>query len=106
MTDARDHDQNQLNDARLITSIRDGDRLAFEELYKIYARDLISFARTYLPIGTAEDVVQDVFVSVWEKRGKLKIQSSLRGYLFGAIKRKARDVKRHYKVEDKASAFM
>lgn len=34
---------------------------------------------------TAEDIVQEVFIKIWQKRDEIKIESTLKGYLFKAV---------------------
>jgi RNA polymerase sigma-70 factor, ECF subfamily len=55
-----------LSDADLIVRIADGDRLAFEELYRRYARAVLGLALRRLgDRGRAEDAAQDAFVAIW-----------------------------------------
>ena len=52
--------------AALIVRIREGDRHAVDELYELFGRQAFSLARRILlDDGMAEDVVQEVFLSVW-----------------------------------------
>ncbi|HXF97271.1 MAG TPA: sigma-70 family RNA polymerase sigma factor [Gaiellaceae bacterium] len=53
-------------DAELIERVADGDREAFEELYRRYARAVLGLALRRLgDRGRAEDVTQDAFVAIW-----------------------------------------
>lgn len=97
-------DQNEQSEGELLARIRTGDPAALERVYNAHARDLIGFAGTYLPIETAKDVVQDVFLSIWNHRNSLNVTNGLRAYLFGAVKRRVRDIKRHEAVEKKFEA--
>jgi RNA polymerase sigma-70 factor (ECF subfamily) len=70
----------------LVESIRNGDRKAFEFLYRNYYQDLCRYARNLVLIETvAEDLVMDVFTKVWEAGEKLVITTSLSGYLFTSV---------------------
>lgn len=54
------------SDERLMTLVADGDRRAFETLYRRYARPLLGLALRRLgDRGRAEDAVQEAFASVW-----------------------------------------
>lgn len=54
------------NDAELIRRVAGGDRSAFEELHRRYARSVLGIAlRRIGDRGRAEDVTQDTFASVW-----------------------------------------
>jgi RNA polymerase sigma-70 factor (ECF subfamily) len=55
-----------LSDGELIERIADGDRPAFEELYRRYARTVLGLALRRLgDRGRAEDAAQDAFVAIW-----------------------------------------
>jgi len=55
-----------LTDSELIERVADGDRPAFEELYRRYARAVLGLALRRLgDRGRAEDAAQDAFVAIW-----------------------------------------
>ena len=71
------------DDCLLIPKLIKGDVLAFDSLYKKYARKLYFFVLKYLKSETeAEEVVQSVFVKVWENRKRLKQELSFKSFLF------------------------
>src|SRR4029077_15894820 len=43
----------------------------------------------------AEDIVQDVFAALWSARGSMKITTSLRAYLYAAVRNRALNVRKH-----------
>src|ERR671924_111348 len=54
------------SDGELIERIAEGDRPAFEELYRRYARTVLGLALRRLgDRGRAEDAAQDAFVAIW-----------------------------------------
>lgn len=58
--------QAESTDGELIERIADGDRPAFEELYRRYARAVLGLAMRRLgDRGRAEDAAQDAFVAIW-----------------------------------------
>jgi len=60
-------------DGDLIVRIADGDRNAFEELYRRYARPVLGLAlRRIGDRGRAEDAVQDAFAAVWRSARSYK----------------------------------
>jgi len=78
------------NDAQLVDQIKANDQAAFQYVFRRYYQELCNFALSYLKVETAsEEVVQEMFISIWEKRQKLKIQSSLKAYLFVSIKNRS-----------------
>lgn len=82
-----------LNDA-LVVQIRAADealaRAAFETLYRTYVDGLIVFAAGYAGSrAVAQDLVADLFVSLWERRAEWMPTHGVRAYLYGAIRRRA-----------------
>lgn len=66
----------------------------FEELYA----PLLRFARLSVELEEAEEIVQDVFLSFWVKRGQVAIQEDSSSYLFGAVKNRVASYIRHEQV--------
>jgi len=70
----------------LLESLKAGDQQAFDEIYRRHGRDL--FVRAYHKTGVkeiSEDIVQDIFASLWMKRTQVEIRQSLGAYLHGAL---------------------
>lgn len=60
-----------VSDADLVTRMATGDRDAFSQLYDRFSRPLYSTALHILrDAAEAEDIIQDVFLSLWEKSGE------------------------------------
>ncbi|MBN8651440.1 MAG: sigma-70 family RNA polymerase sigma factor [Cytophagales bacterium] len=92
--------ENQDNDQILLSLFQNGNQSAFESIYRTHAADLIAFARKNVGIETAEEIIQDVFVSLWMRRAELQV-TSFRAYLFSSVRyRLIRHVK-HEKVKRK-----
>jgi len=90
--------ENRDNDQFLLSLIKDGNQSAFETIYRSHVADLISFARKNAGAEIAEEIVQDVFVSLWMRRAELEV-TSFRAYLFSSVRyRLIRHVK-HEKVK-------
>ncbi|MEO8067417.1 MAG: RNA polymerase sigma-70 factor [Flavobacteriales bacterium] len=67
--------------------IASGDRSAFEEAFRSFYRPLCAFAKTYLKDrDRAEDLVQELFVKLWNDRERLTVTTSLSSYLFTAVR--------------------
>jgi RNA polymerase sigma-70 factor (ECF subfamily) len=66
---------------------KEGNFDAFNELYKRYWKVLFAMARKKLnDLHDAEEIVQDVFVDLWNQREKTVITLSLKSYLAGMVK--------------------
>ena len=73
----------EVYDAALIKSLSKGNILAFNTLFRGYSSRLYHFVNGYLKSDVeSEEVVQEVFTIVWEKRHTLKENLSFRSYLF------------------------
>jgi RNA polymerase sigma-70 factor (family 1) len=67
----------------LVKSLSKGNLLAFNTLFKEYSSRLYRFAYSYLKSeAEAEELVQEVFTIIWEKRAELKEELSFKSFLF------------------------
>lgn len=67
----------------LVHNLAKGNLLAFNTLYKEYSGRLYRFALGYLKSkDEAEELVQEVFTIIWEKRKDLKEELSFKSFLF------------------------
>lgn len=67
----------------LVRSLSKGNLLAFNSLYRGYSNRLYRFAFGYLKSeDEAEELVQEVFTIIWEKRAELKDELSFKSFLF------------------------
>ncbi len=70
-------------EVELVKSLRKGDLDAFEQLYNLYNKKLFYFAKGYLKTTEdAEELVQEVFIKIWENRSKLKEYLSFNAFLY------------------------
>ena len=70
-----------------VNDLMDGDERAFQGLFVDYYSVLVSFAMKYLDNQeAAEDIVQDVFVKIWETREKLGGIDNLSAYLYQMVR--------------------
>lgn len=73
----------------------------FDKIYVVYFSRMKRFAKEYVIFEEdAENIVQDVFLLLWEKREALEIQISLVPYLFSLVKNKCLDYLRHKVVAE------
>lgn len=66
--------------------IRSGDRRIFEQLFRTHYSSLKAFARFILKNPTtAEELVQEVFMKLWENHSTIIIDTSVKAYLFRSV---------------------
>lgn len=74
-------------DDQLFIRVKQDDRKAFEELYNRYWFFLLD--RACKPLQSrekAQDIVQDIFISLYQRRKSIELSVSLKGYLRQALK--------------------
>ncbi len=64
-----------------------GDRKAFDELFRMFYSRLLGFAKSYLKDeAVAENIVQDAFLLLWERRDTLRPDSNIQAWLLTVVK--------------------
>lgn len=77
------------SDEKLVTLIKSGNQLAFNQLYNRYWKVLFSKTLNILKDKSlSEDVLQDLFTSIWLRREHLEI-NDIKSYLFTAVRNNA-----------------
>jgi RNA polymerase sigma-70 factor (ECF subfamily) len=67
----------------LLARLKNGDMLAFDQVYELYSHKLFSFVFKILKNeAEADDIVQEVFVKIWESRWSLVDFKLLNSYIF------------------------
>ena len=75
-----------LNDAELISSLKRGDSTGYQFLVASYHQKLCVYANSLTnDAHLAEDIVQNVFMSIWKNRNKLKEDFVVKSYLYRSI---------------------
>ncbi|HEX9509251.1 MAG TPA: RNA polymerase sigma-70 factor [Puia sp.] len=67
-------------------SIQQKDGQAFENYYKEHYKSFFLLACSYLKdAGLAQEIVNDLFITLWEDADTIRIESSLKSYIYRAI---------------------
>ena len=78
----------EVPDERLVALIEDGNRMAFEAIFNRYWDKLYTAAyKAFADEVVSEDVVQEIFIDLWERRNTVEIQS-LKAYLYQSVRNK------------------
>jgi len=75
------------SDQELLAALAEGDKKVFENLFHQYYTALCRFSLRH--VGSqevAEEMVQEVFLYIWDKRATLNITTSLKAYLYTAVR--------------------
>jgi RNA polymerase sigma-70 factor (ECF subfamily) len=87
-------------DGELVERIRCGDPDAFERVFRTYFAPLCTVVHGYVRShAIAEEVVQDLLLTLWRRRGELEVRDTLRVYLFTAARHRALNVLRRVRRE-------
>ena len=91
----------ELSDKKLFELVKKDDKKAFEELYSRYWNFLTESASRHLQSKQkAEDIVQEIFISFYNRRYEIEFSVSLRAYLCQALKFKIMNEYRSQTVRD------
>ncbi len=90
----------------IIIKLKAKDEKAFELVFRVYYPELCRFAYKYVENqDVAEELVQDLFCSLWAKLDSLVINTSLKSYLYSAVRNAAFNYFKHQKVTDKYKSY-
>jgi len=93
-----------LSETLLLQQLQAGDVQAFDTLYHRYAKPLLwKLHKMVKDPEDADELLQELFVKVWEKRAQLEIKQSFEAYLYRIAQRMAIDYFR--KLKRQATAF-
>lgn len=71
------------SDKDLLLLIQKDDKVAFYNIYERYSKRLYGFVIRYIKLEVdAEEIVQEVFVKIWEARNSIDVYSSFEYFLF------------------------
>jgi len=80
-------DYNKYPDEKLVTLLSKGDRMAYTEIYNRYKKLLYAFALKRLDNEyEAEDILHELFLSLWTKREQFNQQTHLAPYMYNAVR--------------------
>jgi len=93
-------DLKDITDQNLALLIRSEEKYAFHELFNRYAPRIYKFAFSYLKNRSdAEEIVQNVFLKIWEKRYSIKASENIKAFIFTITANKIYDFIRRRNIE-------
>jgi RNA polymerase sigma-70 factor (family 1) len=90
-------------DSKLISGLKKDNHDSFQQLFEYYSVPLYKFAIGYLKSKEfTEDLVQEVFLKIWDNRENLKTNTSFQSYLFTIA---LNSVRKHFNHLSKQTEF-
>lgn len=91
-----------LSEHELLSLLRIGSENAFEQLYLLYSPKIyLKLVQLLKQEALAEELLQDVFVKVWEKREGIDLEKSFRAYLYQIAHNLVKDLFRRFAFDRK-----
>jgi len=95
---------NKEEESVLVSELSRGNLLAFNSLFREYSERLYWFSHRYLKSDAeSEELVQEVFTRIWEKRKDLKKELSFKSYIFTIA---FNIIRRHFRAKAQLCAFL
>lgn len=83
----------------ILAEIQKKNQFVFRRLFDGLYHELVVYANGYLyDKDSSEDVVQEVFVRLWEKSNKIDIETNLKSYLYAMVRNKCFNVLKAIKI--------
>lgn len=87
------------NDLELFNRIKLGDEIAFELLFRDYYKSLCLFSLKIVKDAVvAEEITEDIFFQLWEKKETIDLNISVKSYLFKSVYNNSLKYLRHQKI--------
>lgn len=85
---------------KIINEFRKGNKTAFKQIFDMFYSSLCLFTNKYInDFKEAEDIAQEVFIIIWEKRKNFTNINSLKAFLYKTAKNKSLNLIKHSKIK-------
>ena len=84
---------------KVIGLLNEKQEAAFEVVFSLYYPRMVYFAKEYVSYDDAKNLVQDAFVSLWDKKPEFLNEAQLQSYLYTNVKNNCLMYLRHEKVK-------
>lgn len=86
-----------------LEGIRKNDRVHFKKCFNHFYGEMVIYANSYLfDTNSSKDVVQEVFIHIWENAGKIHINTCLKAYLYAMVRNRCLNQLKSLKITDKS----
>lgn len=91
-----------MNSEQIINFLRHRNEKGLTILFDLYYERLYLFAERYIyDAAKAHDIVQDVFLKIWEKAGQFELRGSIQNYLFVSVRNGCLNYLKSLQIEDR-----
>lgn len=91
-----------MSDLSVLIQIKEGNIRAFEKLFRQYYEPLCRYAATLTKnMDVSEEIVQELFYTIWKERANLHIFLSFHSYLYRAVRNNALQYLEHVDVQNR-----
>ncbi|QGY43512.1 RNA polymerase sigma-70 factor [Maribellus comscasis] len=91
---------------KVINELRKGKIPAYEKLFKLYYPRLFKYAHHFLEDSfVTEDLIQEVFIEVWDKRKLFVSEKQFTSYLFKIVRNKCLNILKRKVIEEKYLSY-
>jgi len=95
-----------ISDSDLAGKVKTGEKNAYQELFERYSPRIYQFSLSYLKNKSdAEELVQDIFLKIWEKREMLDVSKNIKSFIFKVAVNTIYDFIRHKNIENAFNDF-
>ncbi|MDD7887301.1 RNA polymerase sigma factor [Flavivirga sp. 57AJ16] len=85
----------------IFEEIKNKNRQVYRTFFNKNYEDLVIYANSYLfDKPASEDVVQEVFIYIWEKAHKIELESSFKGYIYTMVRNRCLNFLKSLKITD------
>ncbi|WP_298780116.1 RNA polymerase sigma factor [uncultured Polaribacter sp.] len=91
-----------MNDKLLINQIKSKNKIVFKNCYELFFKDLVIHANKFLfDYSLSEDIVQEVFIYLWQNSDRIDIKTSFKAYLYAMVRNRSLNYLKSIKITDK-----
>jgi RNA polymerase sigma-70 factor (ECF subfamily) len=88
------------DEIELFRKLKDDDLTAFNEIYLLYSKKVLNFAYSFsISVPDAEEIVQDTFLKLWQKRDYIDLGKSIGSLIFVIAKNLVLNKIKHYSLD-------
>jgi RNA polymerase sigma-70 factor (family 1) len=85
----------------ILEEIQNQNQKAFKTLFNNHFEDLVVYANGYLfQMDSSKDIVQEVYIYIWENASKIEIKTNFKGYLYSMVRNRCFNYLKSIKVTD------